>query len=450
MNNQRVVVVGMGASGIAAARLCRKRGAHVIGVDRKSAAELGPNARAFVAEGGLLAGEDVRDALLAEADLIVVSPGVPSVAALEEAAARGTPVWSEVELACRELAAKSPSSNVKPPVVAVGGTNGKSTTTTLVGELLQTAFPQVFLGGNLGEPLSSHVDEPWDAVVLEVSSFQLERLDAFKPKVSILLNVTPDHLDRYPSFDAYAAAKGNAFVRQDPSDLAVVPAGDALCLREAQRGRAAIVSFGPGGDIDVTDDAVIDRARGVRFERSAIALRGAHNALNVAAAWAAARELGVDPDAAQRVFSTFHGLAHRMALVGEVDGVRFYDDSKGTNVGASVTALLGLAEPRAVLIAGGVDKGGSYEPLVRALESRSRGVVLIGEAAPLIERAIDGRVPVKRASSMDEAVRVAQGMASAGDAVLLSPACSSFDMFRDYKERGDVFVAAVKKLVPSA
>jgi UDP-N-acetylmuramoylalanine--D-glutamate ligase len=184
----------------------------------------------------------------------------------------------------------------------------------------------------------------------------------------------------------------------------------------------------------------------VRFARSAIALSGTHNALNVAAAWAAVRELGVDPEAARKVLASFRGLAHRMALAAEIRGVRFYDDSKGTNVGASVTALLGLREPRAVLIAGGVDKGGSYEPLVDAIEKRARAVVLIGQAAPLIEAAIGNRAPTHRAASMDDAIRAAFALAQPGDAVLLSPACSSFDMFRDYKDRGDAFVRAALQL----
>jgi UDP-N-acetylmuramoylalanine--D-glutamate ligase len=431
----------MGKSGVAAARLCLARGALVTGVDRKAVAELGDGARAFVEAGGAVAPEAERDARVASADLVIVSPGVASFPALDAAAARGTPVWSEVELACRELASRDRAS-----VIAVGGTNGKSTTTTLIGALLESTGARTFTGGNLGEPLSACADAAWDHVVLEVSSFQMERLDAFAPHVAILLNVTPDHLDRYASLEAYAAAKGNAFVRQTARDVAIVPAGDAVCLPPARRGQARIVTFGPGGDVDVTGDAVIDRASGVRFERSGIALEGTHNAMNVAAAWAAVRELGVSAADARRVLSGFQGLAHRMALVAELGGIRFYDDSKGTNVGASVTALLGLREPRAVLIAGGVEKGGRYVPLVHAMQARARAAVLIGEAAGLIEGAVAGRVPVRRAASMDEAVRASFELARPGDAVLLSPACSSFDMFRDYKDRGDAFVGAVRKL----
>jgi UDP-N-acetylmuramoylalanine--D-glutamate ligase len=263
----------------------------------------------------------------------------------------------------------------------------------------------------------------------------------------VLLNVTPDHLDRYDSFDAYARAKGNAFVRQDSSDVAVIPEGDATCAREAARGRGRVVTFGPGGTIDVQTDAIVDRRSGERYPRAAIALSGGHNALNAAAAIAAATELGASATAMRQALEAFTGLPHRMIFVGELRGVRFYDDSKGTNVGAVVTALAGLSEPKAVLIAGGRDKGGSYAPLVDALRVKGRAAVLIGEAASAIASAIGDAVPVERTATLDEAVRRAASLAHEGDAVLLSPACSSYDMFRDYKHRGDEFTRAVRALV---
>jgi UDP-N-acetylmuramoylalanine--D-glutamate ligase len=329
-------------------------------------------------------------------------------------------------------------------VVAIGGTNGKSTTTSLVGALLEARGLHAFVGGNLGEPLADHADEAFDVIVLEVSSFQMERVDTFRPHVCALLNVTDDHLDRYTSFDHYAHAKGNAFRRQQGSDWAIVPAGDAICLREARRGAGRIVRFGPGGELDVTDEAVVDRTTGDGFLRAEMALTGGHNALNVAAAVACVRPFAVTADTVRGVLREFRGLPHRTALVAEVGGVRFYDDSKGTNVGAAVTALEGLLEPRAVLIAGGRDKGGSYGPLVEALARKGRAAVLLGEAADAIARAVGDRVPVRRVGTMEEAVRVGASLAQRGDAVLLSPACSSFDMFRDYKHRGDEFVRAVR------
>jgi len=443
LSGKRVVVVGLGASGVAAARLCLRRGARVVANDGKPREALSAEALALEGQGATLVAGGHKAARLDEADVVVVSPGVPPLPEVAAAEARGAAVWGEVELAVRSMTHAA-------PVVAVGGTNGKSTTTSLVGLLLEAHGMRAFVGGNLGEPLADHADERFDVVVLEVSSFQMERVDTFRPHVSALLNVTDDHLDRYGSFDDYARAKGNAFARQTGGDWAVVPADDAMCLREARRGKAGIVTFGPGGVLDVTEDAVVDRRTDDRFARGEMALTGGHNALNVAAAVACVRPFGVTADIVRRVLREFRGLPHRTALVAEVRGVRFYDDSKGTNVGAAVTALDGLLEPKAVLIAGGRDKGGSYGPLVDALGRKGRAAVLLGEAADVIARAVGDRVPVRRAATMDEAVRVGASLAQPGDAVLLSPACSSFDMFRDYKHRGDEFVRAVRVLEKEA
>lgn len=445
LKDKRVVVVGLGLSGVAACRLLASRGAHVVGTDSKKT--VSDDVRALEKEGVRLVLGGHVEAGLETADLVVVSPGVPSFPELVAAEKAKVPIWGEVELAVRAVnASAAAAGRALPRVVAVGGTNGKSTTTSLVGALLEAHGLKTFVGGNLGEPLASHADEAWDVVVLEVSSFQMERVDAFHPQVSILLNVTPDHLDRYPSMEAYAAAKGNAFVLQRSTDVAVVPFADDVCIAQAKRGRGTLVQFGPGGDLDVTDEAVIDRASGVAYERNKMLLQGGHNALNVAAAIAAVRPFGLTPETIRSVLSSFEGLAHRMALVAEVEGVRYYDDSKGTNVGASVTAVRGVVEPKVVLIAGGRDKGGSYEPLVSALRDKGRAAVVIGEAADAIASAIGDAVPVRRATSMDDAVALSSELALEGDAVLLSPACSSFDMFRDYKHRGDAFVDAVKNL----
>jgi UDP-N-acetylmuramoylalanine--D-glutamate ligase len=443
LSGKRIVIVGLGASGVAAARLCLRRGAHVVANDGKRREELSEEARSLEDRGATLVVGDHASARMDEADLVVVSPGVPRLPEGAEAEARGVPIWGEIELAVRSMAHPA-------PVLAVGGTNGKSTTTSLVGALLAANGTKTFTGGNLGEPLADHADEPFDVLVLEVSSFQMERVDTFRPHVAALLNVTDDHLDRYSSLDEYASAKGNAFRRQTEDDWAIVPVGDAACLREARRGRARIVTFGAGGVLDITDDEVIDRRTSERFARSSVALTGRHNALNVAAAVACVRPFGVGADVIRRVLREFRGLPHRTALVAQVLGVRYYDDSKGTNVGAAVTALEGLPEPKVVLIAGGRDKGGSYAPLVEALARRGRAVVLLGEAADAIARAVGDRVPVRRASTMDEAVRVSATLALPGDAVLLSPACSSFDMFRDYGHRGDEFVRAVQVLEKEA
>ncbi|HSQ62020.1 MAG TPA: UDP-N-acetylmuramoyl-L-alanine--D-glutamate ligase [Polyangiaceae bacterium] len=440
LTGKHVVVIGLGASGVAAARLCALRGARVTAADEKPRGALSPQAQALEAEGIVLATGSNEAAPLAGCDLVVVSPGVPSFPALDAAEGAGTPVWGEIELAfqCRAHAS---------PLVAVGGTNGKSTTTSLIGALLEKAGKKVFTGGNLGEPWASHVDEAFDAVVLEVSSFQMERLAAFRPEVGVLLNVTDDHLDRYAGFDDYARAKGNCFERQTAADVAVVPFGDAVCEKQARRGAGRLRTFGPGGDFDVTDVAIIDHARGLSYSREAIGLSGGHNALNVAASLAAVAPFELSPEVVRQTLREFQPLPHRTVRVADLGGVRYYDDSKGTNVGASVTAVLGLVEPKVVLIAGGRDKGGSYGPLAEAMRDKGRAVVVIGEAAERIADALSPVVPVARADSMDSAVRRASELARQGDAVLLSPACSSFDMFRDYKHRGDEFVRAVKALL---
>lgn len=434
MQGARVIIVGLGKSGIAAAKLCRDRGAHVIGTDSAPLEKLSPDAKALGIE--LVAGGHAG-VPFAKSDLVVVSPGVPPLPELDAAEAAGVEVIGELELASRSITA---------PIVAVGGTNGKSTTTTLLADLLGAGGKRVFAGGNLGTPAADAVGADYDAVVLEVSSFQLERAPSFHPRVSLLLNITEDHLDRYPSFLAYAEAKGNAFVNQKSDDFAIVPSDDPECARQARRGKGRVVTFGTSGDYVVDAHGVVESATGERFDLESTRLFGRHNRENAAAALAAARALNVGLDAARRALVEFEPLAHRMALAGSVAGIRFYDDSKGTNVGASVTALRGLSEARGVLIAGGRDKHGSYEPLVEALVERGRAAVLIGEAAERIENAIAGRVRVERAGSMDEAVAAAFRLAEAGDAVLLSPACSSFDMFKSYADRGDKFVEAVVRL----
>jgi UDP-N-acetylmuramoylalanine--D-glutamate ligase len=445
LREKRVVVVGLGRSGIAACRLLLARGAMVVGTDSTTA----PSAevKALESEGVTLALGGHEGARLSEADLIVVSPGVPSFPELARAEAAGVHIWGEVELAVRAVEATAEAAGRKPPrLVAIGGTNGKSTVTSLVGALLERAGLRTFVGGNLGEPLAAHADEPFDALVLEVSSFQMERVEAFHPHVSVLLNVTPDHLDRYADEAAYAKAKGNAFVLQTHKDVAVVPVGDDTCSLQARRGGGRHVTFGRGGDVDVHADAVIDHAAKASYPRASFGLQGGHNALNVAAALAAVGPFALDPLMVQEVLEGFRGLPHRMALVRSLRGVRYYDDSKGTNVGASVTAVRGVVEERVVLLAGGRDKGGSYGPLVEALRAKGRAAVLLGEAATLIQAAIGDAVPVRLAATMPEAVKLAAALARPGDAVLLSPACSSLDMFRDYKERGDVFVRAVNEL----
>lgn len=451
---KRVVVVGLGRSGHAAAALCAREGASVVVSDSREESVLRQEVAELVSRGARIevrAGAQTSD-VFSGANLVVVSPGVPPLEVLEEVESRGVEVIGELELASRFLEA---------PIIAVGGTNGKSTTTTLLGTLLQAAKLRTFLGGNLGTPLSEAIDpfsdeELYDVLVVEVSSFQLERVREFRPRVNLLLNVSEDHLDRYPDFEAYVAAKGNSFLRQSPKDVAVIPCGDVGIEAQARRGQARVVTFGleSAGVADFTavltpEPGVRDRKRGDFYALKEAELHGAHNVLNAAAAIAAAREFGASPEAIRSGLESFRGLPHRMQRVDSIDGVTFYDDSKATNVGSAVTALLGLAEPKGVLIAGGRDKHGSYAPLVDALERKGRALVLIGEAADRIAEAVSDRVPVTRAASMQEAVSLAHSLAQIGEAVLLSPACSSFDMFQNYHDRGVRFVEAVKQLQSS-
>jgi UDP-N-acetylmuramoylalanine--D-glutamate ligase len=432
---KKVVVVGLGKSGIAATRLCAGLGASVIATDSAHAEKLSPEVAKLPAQVVLGGHEGVE---FAKADLIVVSPGVPNFTALVEAEGAGVPVIGELALA---------ASFISAPLLLVGGTNGKSTTTSLLGELLKSAGLNVFVGGNLGTPAAEAVGRTIDAAVLEVSSFQLERAKGIKPRVSVLLNITEDHLDRYATFQDYADAKGNAFVGQDGHDLALIPEGDYECKVQARRGGAQLLEIGgAGADYAVVDKTIVEQTTGERFELGGSRLHGQHNHMNAAFAVAAARALSAPAAAINRALVAFTPLPHRMALVTELKGVRFYDDSKGTNVGAAVTALLGLSEARGVLIAGGRDKLGSYEPLVQALTRKGRAVVVMGEAADKISSAVGSALPVVRASGMQEAVKAAFGLAQPGDAVLLSPACSSFDMFKSYAERGDRFAEAVLAL----
>ncbi len=449
LKGRHVLVIGLGESGLSAAEYAAGEGAGSLVLSDSKAREKfstkdQQRMAALESRGARVVFGTQTAELFVGINLVVLSPGVPSFEALRVAEQAGVEVLGELELAYRELRRLNPRARV----FAVGGTNGKSTVTTLVAALLAASSPtaHVFAGGNLGTPLISCVKKPWTDVVLETSSFQLERAQTFRPEAGVLLNVTDDHLDRYPSFDAYAAAKGNGFANQLRSDLAVIPNADPVCLREVKRGQARIATFGYGdsADVSVDDRAIVDRNSNEAYLRDEISLQGGHNALNVAAAIAMVRD-HIEPQVIREVLRTFAGLEHRMAYVETIDGVRYYDDSKGTNVGATVTALLGLSEPKAVLIAGGRDKGGSYDSLRDALVKKGRAAVLIGEATPLMEAAFADAVVCVRAASMAEAVKKARELAKGGDAVLLSPACSSFDMFRDYKHRGEEFVLSVRE-----
>jgi len=444
LSGERVLVVGLGTSGLAAVHLLSESGARVVANDRRTEEELGAAAdEARQAGAELVLGAHPPE-LFRSVDRIVVSPGVPRLEALSAAAAAGVPIASEVELA---------SWFVEGTVIAITGTNGKSTVTTMVGEMCARSGRPTFVGGNLGTPLvtvaGSPAARPGGFVVVELSSFQLERVDRFRADVAVLLNVTADHLDRYDGLSDYAAAKARVFHGQGPGDAAVVPAGDELVLSLARAGAAAIHPFGgPDGVVRERDGSIRNGTSSLSVSVDELRIRGRHNVDNACAAALAARLAGVAPEDVATVLRSFEGLAHRMQLIRTLSGVRWYDDSKATNVGAAVAAVDGLAADQpVVLIAGGRDTGGSYAPLRERLERRARAVVLLGEAAPVMSAALEGIAPpVERVASMPEAVDRARHFARPGDAVLLAPACSSYDMFRTFAERGDIFQDLVRAL----
>lgn len=449
LTGKRVLVVGLGRSGRAAARLCLDRGAEVTLTDLRRLPELEQSLAQLASRCSLQLGGHQTSGF-AGADLIVLSPGVPPIPELDAARAAGVPIVGEVELA---------SQFVSAPMVGITGTNGKSTTTMLVAELLRKSGRKVFCGGNLGQPLSEAVGSEetgsTGVVVLELSSFQLETVHSFQAHVAALLNVSQDHLDRYPSYAAYQQAKARVFERQTERDFAVLPGGADQAHARALAGETGAtqlvfdVESGDGTAAWLEGETLCVRVPGAtaveRYARAALRLPGRHNTLNALSALLVARLAGATEQGCRSGLAGFTGLPHRMQLVRERDGVRFYDDSKATNVGAVVGSLTGFDRP-VVLIAGGKDKGGDYQPLREVVSNTCRGVILIGAAAQRMHDALADTVPVLRAESLQRAVADAAELALSGDAVVLSPACSSFDMFRDYEERGRAFAAVVGEL----
>ena len=440
----RVVVVGAGRSGLAAARLLARRGARV------TLSEAG----ARIACAGELAAEGIdvevgghRDDTLRAADLIVASPGVPPrTPGLAAARRRGVPVISEVELASRWLRGR---------LVAVTGTKGKSTTVVVAARMLEAGGRRAVVGGNIGVALSSQVEDSRPDVVhvVEVSSFQLELTESFRPWIAVCLNLSPDHLDRHASFEAYAGAKARVFANQTPDDAMVINADDPHVLEIARAGRARALRFAVdtrvAEGVQVTGDGIAHRSAGGAEEclvpMSAVRVPGRHLLGDVAAAAAVGLLAGVDAGAMTRAVRSFTGLEHTLELVAEIGGVRFVNDSKATNV-AAARAAIECFGPGLAVILGGRFKGGRFEDLRAPLAARGAAVVAVGEARARVRRALEPAVAVREAGTMDEAVRRAAGLARPGGAVLLAPACASLDMFEDYAARGAAFRSAVAAL----
>jgi len=439
-----VVVVGGGRSGLAAAELLSSRGASVTLVDQATV----PAADVVRLEGhGITVEQGVHDARQFErADLIVISPGVPPrQPAFDEARARGIAVIGEIELACRWLSGR---------VIAITGTKGKSTTTTLAARMLQTAGFTVTAGGNLGTPLSAQVaGSTKDALhVVEVSSFQLETIETFHPWIAVLINLSADHLDRHATMGEYAGAKARIFENQTPGDWAIVNADDPASLDLARAARARRFDFGldaaPVEGVAVADGYVISRGpRGTErlFPVAAVRLPGRHLLSDVLAASAVNVLAGASSDAMWAAVEGFTGLEHALERVLEIAGVTFVNDSKATNV-LSARQAIDSFDRGVIAILGGRYKGGDFAELQATLAARGDGVVTIGEAAERIETALAGTVPLARAATMAEAVRRAFAMAAPGGVVVLAPGCSSFDMFADYAARGRSFKDEVRRL----
>ena len=444
-----VVVVGLARSGVAAAEFLSRRGASVVATDLKAEGELPEAALSLRDLGVRLEAGGHRRSTFAGAAMVVVSPGVPwDLPELETARASGAEVMAEIELAFRHLRGR---------LAAVTGTKGKSTTTAALGAVLREAGLDARVGGNIGEPLIGLVEGSTEATVfaVEVSSFQLEGTSRFHPQVAVWLNLSPDHLDRHPSLETYVAAKARVFARQEEADWAVVNADDPVVLEQARRARARLLrlrvtgeplpegdgAFFRDGDAWMRRDGREERL----FARTDVRVPGQHLAGDLLAAAAAARLLGASVDDVARGVATFQGVEHVLEHVETVDGVAWYNDSKATNVAAAVRSLEAFGG-RVLVILGGRYKGGDFALLAPRLRARGSRVLAIGEAQERVSVALAAEVPVDACDSLRSAVERARALAEPGDTVLLAPACSSFDMFADYAERGRAFKDEVRRL----
>jgi UDP-N-acetylmuramoylalanine--D-glutamate ligase len=442
LKGKKVLVIGLARTGSECARFLSQHGASVVVSDLRQEDEL-KQAKETLA--GLpvdyhLGGEEVG--WLAGVDCVIPSPGVAQEnRLLRQAVAQRIPVFSEVELAHRFFRA---------PLVAITGTNGKSTTTTLVGEMIKASGRKVFIGGNLGVPLIAAVSDDWDWGVVEISSFQLEWIEKFRPRMAALLNISEDHLDRYATFADYCHAKERIFEAQTSDDFAILNRDDPRVWEMRERIKARIVSFGFSEVRDgvfATANAIIWRfdAQEERFSLADVKLHGVHNVENMMAAAAMAKCVGISRAVIQEILDSFPGLEHRLEFVRQRNGVRYYNDSKGTNVGAVVKSLASFSDP-VILLAGGVDKGGDYAPLADDIKKNVRRLVLFGAAKEIIARSVGQFTETVIVDDLHAAVSDAVAHARAGDVVLLSPACSSFDQFRNYAERGKIFKRLVQAL----
>jgi UDP-N-acetylmuramoylalanine--D-glutamate ligase len=455
---KNILIVGLGVSGVSAARFAKNKGGIVTVTDIAKGDALAaylPEIRemGIKTELGLHSIETFE-----KSDLIILSPGVPhTILPIKQAREKGIPILGELELACRYI---------REPIVAVTGTNGKTTTTQLLGRMLESSGFEVFVGGNIGNPLIDYPAEGKraDIVVAEVSSFQLDTIDTFRPRVSVLLNISEDHLDRYSNFESYVRSKGRIFENQTEDDIAVINGSDPNILSISQRIKARILPVYQQGHVGgkYKEYALITRRDGQHtpgieiftkevpggfLDLSKVNLLGQHNMENAAAAALAALAAGGNLEGVQSVLNDFKGLSHRLEFVKIINGIHFYDDSKGTNIDAVAKALEVFNAP-VILIMGGRDKGGDYKRLRKLVQRHAKKLIVMGEAGSAIRSALEDsfRDGVQTVSGMDDAVHSAYASAIPGDIVLLSPGCSSFDMYENYAQRGDAFCRAVENL----
>jgi len=448
LNGKRVLVVGLGKSGVASALFMKKQGARVTVSDTKSGDELRNEIPVLLDNGITVETGGHGDRTFQGQDLIVVSPGVPVDAPpLVQARSLGENVIGEIELAAQFLPG---------PIVAITGSNGKTTTTTLTGEIMTASGFPALVGGNIGTPAISLAEraKPGTVIVLEISSFQLETIQSFRPKVAVVLNVTPDHLDRHRTFEIYAAAKTRIFENQQSEDCAVLNADDSTCVAMSKKTRAQIYWFSRQNEVErgawVRDENIVFRdGSGQReiMQVSEIPLKGAHNLENVLAAVCASVLMGCSAEKIRQAVHGFKAVEHRLEFVASIGGVDYYNDSKATNVDATIKALESFPS-NIHLIVGGKDKGSDYTVLNDLLRQRVKRVYTIGAAAGKIESQIKG-AEVVHAETLENAIRQAHSSAQAGDVVLLAPACASFDQFKSYEHRGRVFKDSVQAMAKS-
>ncbi|MDD4237407.1 MAG: UDP-N-acetylmuramoyl-L-alanine--D-glutamate ligase [Desulfotomaculaceae bacterium] len=445
LKDKRVLVVGAGKSGLAVARFLTGKGAAVVLADASTPTYPGGELDRLVSAGVKLSLGGYPEVKRGSFDLVVMSPGIPlTIEPVRLALKYGIELTGELELAYR-------FSNA--PLVAITGTNGKTTTTTLLGEIFKNAGKNTLVGGNIGTPLVTEVERygPGDMIMAEVSSFQLETTNTFKPKVTLILNITPDHLDRHGTMEEYIDAKAKIFTNQTQGDFTVLNYDDPLTAALAGRSRARVIFFSrraivPEG-VFVKEGKIIARLGGDEefiCGQDEIGIPGAHNLENALASVAAAKILGVATTSLVNTLKTFKGVAHRLEFVAEINGVRYINDSKGTNPDASIKALEAYPE-KIVLIAGGKNKGSDFGCFVEKVQERARVLVVIGQSAGAIAEAARARgfENILNAKNFKEAVTLAHQAARPGEIVLLSPACASWDMFKSYEERGDLFKKVV-------